>query len=1123
MTALIEKPIIEVVSCPHPFKIKQDIRSFPQGVTLLEILETIQPNPALRQHAHISIMGKDIPKEDWANVYPHAGTAVVIRVIPSGGGGGGKSIFRLILTIAVIALSVWVSGGALSGVLGSSFAAGTTGAAIAGGLTTLVGGLLINAIIPPSVPSLNEVSGSSDRDSATLSISGARNRGNPFGVVPKALGTHRMFPPFAAQQITEIHGDDQYVRGVVCWGVGPLTISDIKIGETLITAFEDVELETLEGQSGDSDLSLYPNDIYQESVSVLLEEANSPTERTSQVDTDELSVDITFIAGLARIVDGGQKQDFTVDVLVEYRVTDPVGSWVSAGTISTTARKTVAVRKALRWSVTRDQYDVRLSRTTLDNTETTVADDVTWTAFRSITNEAPYSISGLALTAFRIKATDQLNGVLDQLNGIVESQVNTYDGVSAWAVTESNNPAALFREVLQGGGNGRPIADARIDVTGLEEWHDFCVTNGFTFNRVIDYETTVMGILQDIASAGRASPAMKDGLWGVVIDQEATVPIQHFTPHNSWGFKGAKAFKTLPHAWRVRFVNEDKGYIQDERIIPFEDYTEETATEYEGLEFTGVTDPDLIFKHAKYFEAVTKLRPETYKFHADIEHLVCTRGDLIRLVHDIPLFGVGSGRVTELTTNGSNELTDVTINDSLTMLSGESYSFRFRKTDGETLVVPVDTVAGTTNSFTLTTPISSIATQPEVGDLALFGVTDSESVEMIVKEIRPGPDFSAELTCVDAAPLVHVADQITIPTFNSQITTPASAITQPVIENIRSDSTVVFINPDGTPEVRILVSLGMINLLRLDKLAGLEAKLRETGSAGPWSYLPLQPNDAREVSFLAVQEGENYDVSLRYLYKDGTYSDYTEELGHQVTGIINNARNEKVLEWPGTLVDCHVNPQGNLISNGTAAISTLASTISALADSIRDIVASADPITYETPEIDLGGDVVVTPRMTVTADDGTATNTMQTGTDADGSATGSHVSLGLVTARYFKLKTSVAAGAVPARITEFLTNLDTLTTEENYLEIDMATESGLFFESIATGHFKIETKGAISRFTIARIDAFVGAGAGFTSDLISIDTTLTSRSVLAAEFKVYDSTNALADAVVTISLIGAKV
>lgn len=1112
MNSVIKRPCAEpihVAACPHPFKVEQKKLEISERVSIAQVLEDVQVDPILRKHAKIFINGDFVPRERWGITYPSPGDFVSIRVVPTGGGGGGKNPLRTVLTIAVIAASFAAApllGAAIQeAVFFSSLPFGVSlggATAFAGALISLGGALIVNAIAPPSTPKLPELSGSvsGQGDSQTLSITGARNSINRFGPVPVVLGKHRVYPVFGAKQITEIQGDDQYLRILLVWGYGPLTISDIKIGETLITSFSDVEIETIEGDEVDQSLTLYPDTITETSVGATLNEVDAATERTTEADIDEISVDISFLQGLVKFAGGGQKQDQSVDVLVEYRVTSPPGSWTTAGTISTTARQSSVVRKSLRWSVTRDQYDVRLHRETGDTSDTQIFDTVTWSILRSIKNEDPIVPTGLAKTAIRIKATDQLNGFIDTINGICQSQVKDWNG-STWVVGETQNPASLAREVLQGAANARPLADSRIDLTQIQNWHDFCVTKGFKYNAVIDYRTTVHEILQDIAAAGRASLATVDGKKSFVIDESKTTPVQVFTPKNSSGFRGNRVYTNYPHAWRFRFINENEGYKNDERIVPFEGYTESTATEFLGLEISGCTDPSLIYKHGKYHEAVLKLRPETYSFTTDIEALVCKRGDLIRVNHDIPLFGAGSARIKTITVDVGGDVTDVTLDDSVVMVSGNSYSARIRTSDGDQVVAAVDLNVGEQTSLTFTTPID-VSNGVAIGDLLLFGITGSESVEMLIRSIEPGEDLTARITGVDAAPAVWTADDGTIPTFNSQITAPPS-LDQPVVTSVRSDSSVALTNPDGSVEIIALISLGLVNLLDLDRVLSLQVRYRQTGSDGPYHWTSDFDPDSREIAITGVEEGETYNFELRYAYKNGDYSSWTITSSHQITGVINNPRNEKLLNWPGTLVDCHINPQNNLVSNGNAAISTLPAMISLLADTIRDVVASKSPITYTTPTIDLGSDITITPRVQVTADDGTVTNTMQTGTSSDGAPTGSFVALASVTARYFKLKTSVAAGAVAARITEMLLNLDTITKEENYESINIATESNVWFERIAAGHFKIETKGDLEAISVARVDSFIGTGGGYSAEIVSTNTTLTARSVVAAEIKVY--------------------
>ena len=92
--------LVTLTAAPHPFKVASDLRYVPEGLTLTEMLELVQPDPILARHAVAFIAGHIIPRENWARVRPKAGTHVEIRVLPSGG-GGGKNVLRIVLTIAV--------------------------------------------------------------------------------------------------------------------------------------------------------------------------------------------------------------------------------------------------------------------------------------------------------------------------------------------------------------------------------------------------------------------------------------------------------------------------------------------------------------------------------------------------------------------------------------------------------------------------------------------------------------------------------------------------------------------------------------------------------------------------------------------------------------------------------------------------------------------------------------------------------------------------------------------------------------------------------------------------------------------------------------------------------------
>jgi sulfur carrier protein ThiS len=665
------------------------------------------------------------------------------------------------------------------------------------------------------------------------------------------------------------------------------------------------------------------------------------------------------------------------------------GGKLDVAGLSTSARTTSAIRKGLTIRVDRDQYDVRIRRVTADSVAATVADEVYWTALRSIVNDDPVNFDDVAKIALRIKATDQLQGVIEQFNILCHSIMSDWDSeTSTWIERTTSNPASVFRHLLQGPMNRRPVADSRIDLETLQTWHEWCEANGHEFNGVINYSTTLLQLLRDVASVGRASPTMRDGLFSVVQDVEQTTPRQLFTPKNSWGFGASRSFAAVPHALKVQFVNglptqvvevtpanvevddvfkinfgtdtlasftatagtvanvtaglkaawdasseritslydatdegthvlltsnrpsaqydfsgetvdgggndtqtlgvettsEEASWERDEVIVYDDGFDESNATLFEEVSLLGVANADQAWKVGRYHLAVSRLRPEVYTLSVDVEHLVCNRGDLVRVQHDVPLFGLSSGRVTARAESGGN-VTTITLDETVTMVAGSSYAVRYRQEDMTIQLEDVDTDVGEQTTLTFSTPVAE-ADAPAVGDLVSFGEQDSETVEMIVHKIEMGAELTAKLTLVDAAPAVHTADSGEIPAFDPQVTVAphledlVPAI--PEIVSLRSGEAVMVRHKDGTFENRILATIrsgpgGTVPTVRFEAQFKLSDK-------PTWVSLPDATADATELSVTPVEDGESYDFRVRSVSQWGVPSEWDSVEEHTVLG-----------------------------------------------------------------------------------------------------------------------------------------------------------------------------------------------------------------------------------------------
>lgn len=708
----------------------------------------------------------------------------------------------------------------------------------------------------------------------------------------------------------------------------------------------------------------------------------------------------------------------------------------------------------------------------------------------------------------------------------------------------TSNPASCFKDAFTGRANklaiATPLTDANVDLTTLEEWHADCATNGRGCNAILDRPTTLFDALRTIAAAGRAAFAINDGLYSVVRDLQQSTPVQHFTPRNSWGFRWTKNFPMLPGALKVRYINPNQDWSSDEVVVYDDNYNPGNTTLFETLDLSNfVTDVDQAWRTGRYHLAVNRLRPTSYELFCDFENLVCTRGDLVLVEHDVISAGLGSGRIKSVTVDGSGNCTGIMTDELFTFDFGSTYVVRIRRTaDGTSLyqmlnnpapslaatidssatgvwvaaslaivgndgapalrasvlgptgtstsaavTMPTGTEAGDliiaqlafhANPGTITAPVgwelvlenndsgnttfeaiyfklsngsepgsytftwansvaylsgavafsnvandqpiessngqssasgtsaptpvvapsaplnsliavfavqnsagtlslanttqlwapatslgawyftpSSVATgeltfqtaipstspQPAAGDLVMFGLSGSETIQCIVSKIEPAKELSARLSLLDYAPGVFQADQGAPPPFAYGGT---EQIPAPVIESVRSDDSALTTDIDGSKFGRILVYLQpapMTGLLPGVHFSGIGVQMRNSAtnqtnprgaysssatynlwdsvtyndqewvcfannttgiapgtnvnnwgllaSGGEWISMPTQPyNNGTVVSVYPVEIGQTVDLRVRYELSDGSLSAWTEYDGHLVEGQI---------------------------------------------------------------------------------------------------------------------------------------------------------------------------------------------------------------------------------------------
>ncbi len=336
-----------------PFHLNRKTIEVPEGLNLAQIVDCIFPRKFPGLEIVVNIGDQVIPKSQWKSVKPKSHTVIGVNAIAAGG-KGKKNPLSMIISIALVVAAPYISTaiapGLAAGMVGTigPYTAGQF--ALAQGLVRIgisMVGFLATSMLS-SVPKQRAAAAASPTESSAQFIEGANNKVDRYGVVPVNLGTNRMFPPQGALPYTETSGNNQYVRQIFTYGFGKHVISERRLGETLLSEYDGIEInDRLNGDLSEG-VSLYSNDVFQDGYSVLLSNATGYVLRTTQRNTDEAEIDITFSSGLTAFNDAGQRVTQGVDFEIQFSPTG-AGTWTTGNTDRSIGAQTVTVPYPERW------------------------------------------------------------------------------------------------------------------------------------------------------------------------------------------------------------------------------------------------------------------------------------------------------------------------------------------------------------------------------------------------------------------------------------------------------------------------------------------------------------------------------------------------------------------------------------------------------------------------------------------------------------------------------------------------------------------------------------------------------------------------------------------------------
>lgn len=436
-----------------------------------------------------------------------------------------------------------------------------------------------------------------------------------------------------------------------------------------------------------------------------------------------------------------------------------------------TRKETSAVYSTVKFSP-KDiaQYKVRVTRVrTFSDSSFQVLSNLTLASLVTRFDRNPIlTTERHVFLEIKIRATNQLNGAIQNLSAVTSSVLDAYDpDTQTWSKKVTANPAWVFCDLLTGPINKRAIAKSRLHMDSIVEWANFAdaiptAPTGETFllprfqsNFVLDFDATLQQALNLVCNAAQASLNITDGKYGVLLDKLKTTPVQIFTPRNILEFSSSRSYVTPPDALKIKYVDPNADWQVRERIVYENGFTEDTALTFQELDSFGCTNPEQAWRFGRYMMAQANLRQEQITITVDFEYLICTRGDYVRFVQDVMKVG---GRAARVKTISGNR---ITIDDAIDTIGGVDYGYMFRSPTGiynSTLTV-IDA-----ETFDLD------GTLPAIGDLIVIGEVDFVYMDCIVKSISPQGDLTAQLTLVEKADAIYSAESTgTIPPYSPQI------------------------------------------------------------------------------------------------------------------------------------------------------------------------------------------------------------------------------------------------------------------------------------------------------------------------------------------------------------------
>lgn len=699
------------------------------------------------------VNGDAVLRRDWSYRVKRADTVQFI-LLPQGGGGGSNPL-RIVLMIAVMYFAGPLA--EMAGATPDTTAFDLTKAAIG-----MAGAALVNALIPPAKPPTAARGADAPSASPTYSLGAQGNAARLGDVIPVQYGRHISYPDFAAAPYVEYSGNEQYLYQIFCIGLGEYDIEKIRIEDSDISSFAEVETEVIPPGAA---CTLFPENVTtNEEVSgqeMLKDVTIGPfVANLSGTSANYIGVDMVMPRGLYYANDDGSLSSRSVTFNVQVRQIDdagsPIGSWTTAITKTVTDATTTPQRRSYKIPVTAGRYEVRATRTDTKDTSTRAGHELAWAGLKAYLVGGPV-LDNVTRLAVSMRSTNNLSSQASRkVNVIATRKLRTWHPDTGWSSTVATRSIAwALADVVTAAYGGR-LPDSRLDLDALYALHLKLASRNNYFDGRFDSKGTVWEALTQISRCGRSKPYRQGGFVRFFRDEPVELPVGMFSMRNivKGSFKVDYVMPTeeMADALDVEYFDATIWQWQTVRCkLPGS-----TESNVVNERIFGITNRQHAWQEGMYMLACNKYRRRLPSLSTEMDGFIPTLGDYCIIAHDMP--GWGQSGVVK---SWNADLQILEVSEPLQWADTGTHYIGLRRPNGS-VAGPYEVMDGgdeyrmvliDTPDFTPTP-----GTKTKEPTHYAFGVGETWRLPVRAVNIRPRGLDKADLEFVVEDPAVHLAD-----------------------------------------------------------------------------------------------------------------------------------------------------------------------------------------------------------------------------------------------------------------------------------------------------------------------------------------------------------------------------